>query len=82
LFVTLAFGMPVNSLGGIQLGPVAGRLLLSGPSHLSLVDFSFYELKTAAALFAFFTLSVVCTKLAQGGFLRFTMPAGGNRVTL
>jgi hypothetical protein len=82
LFITLAFGMPVNSLGGIQLGPAAGRLLLSGPSHLTLVDFGLNELKTAAALFALFTLSVICTKLAQGGFLRFTMPAGGNRVTL
>ncbi len=82
LLITLAFGMPVNSLGGIQLGPVVGRLLLSGPAHLTLPDLGLYELKTAAALFAFFTLSVICTKLAQGGFLRFTMPAGGNRVTL
>jgi hypothetical protein len=24
----------------------------------------------------------VLTRLANGGFLRFTMPAGGNRVTL
>jgi hypothetical protein len=82
LLITLAFGMPVNSLGGIQLGSVVGRLLLSGPAHLTLADVGLYELKTAAALFALFTLSVICTKLAQGGFLRFTMPAGGNRVTL
>jgi hypothetical protein len=39
-------------------------------------------LRSAALLFSFFTLTVVCTRLAQGGFLRFTMPAGGNRVTL
>jgi hypothetical protein len=82
LLITMAFGMPVNSLGGVQLGPVFGRLLFNGPAHLTLTDFGLYELKTAAALFAFFTLSVICTKLAQGGFLRFTMPAGGNRVTL
>jgi len=82
LIITLAFGMPVNNLGGMQLGPVAGRLVLSGPAHLTVADFGLYELKTAAALFALFTLSVICTKLAQGGFLRFTMPAGGNRVTL
>jgi hypothetical protein len=24
----------------------------------------------------------VCTRLANGGFLRFTMPAGNGRVTL
>ncbi len=82
LLITLAVGMPVSSLGGVQQGPVLGRLLLSGPTHLTLADFGLYELKTAAVLFALFTLSVICTKLAQGGFLRFTMPAGGNRVTL
>jgi hypothetical protein len=45
-------------------------------------DLGLYVLMTAALLFALFTLAVVCTRLAQGGFLRFTMPAGGNRVTL
>jgi len=33
-------------------------------------------------LFAFFPIIVICTRLAKGGFLRVTMPAGGNRVTL
>jgi hypothetical protein len=80
--ITLAFGMSVNTLGGIQQGPALTRLLSAGPYHLTMADYALYELKTAAALLAFFTLSVVCSKLAQGGFLRFTMPAGGNRVTL
>ncbi len=82
LLITLAFGLPVNSLGGIQQGPAIMRLTISGPNHLAFGDLSLYELKTAALLFALFTLAVICTRLAQGGFLRFTMPAGDNRVTL
>ncbi len=81
ILITLAFGLPV-SLSSIQQGSAAWRLLTSGPNHLSLADLGFYELKTAALLFSLFTLSVICTRLAMGGFLRFTMPAGGNRVTL
>ena len=79
--ITLAIGLPVSNFG-VQQGPAILRLLTSGPNHLSLADYGMYELKTAAALFALFTLAIICTKLAQGGFLRFTMPAGGNRVTL
>src|SRR5947209_1830599 len=78
VIVTLAFGLPVNALGGVQQGPALWRLFTSGPNHLSLLDLGFYELKSAALLFTFFTLAVVCTRLAMGGFLRFTMPAGGN----
>lgn len=81
LLITLAVGLPV-SLFGIQQGPALLRLTTSGANHLTLVDFGIYEVKTAALLFALFTLSVLCTRLAIGGFLRFTMPAGGNRVTL
>ncbi len=81
LVITLVFGLPVN-LFGVQQGPALWRLTTHGANHLALADFGVYELKTAALLFALFTLSVVCTRLAMGGFLRFTMPAGGNRVTL
>ena len=81
LVITLAFGLPVN-LFGVQQGSALLRLLTSGTNHLTLADFGIYELKTAALLFALFTLAVLCTRLAMGGFLRFTMPAGGNRVTL
>ena len=81
LVITLAFGLPVD-LFGVQQGSALFRLLTNGSNHLTLVDFGIYELKTAALLFALFTLSVICTRLAMGGFLRFTMPAGGNRVTL
>ena len=58
------------------------RIFASGVHHLSVAGLVVYELKTASLLLAIFTIAVVCTRLAQGGFLRFTMPAGGNRVTL
>jgi len=82
LMITMIFGLPVSQVGGVQQGSALMRFFTSGIHHLNFSDFGFYELKTAAALFALFTLAVICTKLAQGGFLRFTMPAGGNRVTL
>jgi hypothetical protein len=82
LFISLTCGLSVNALGGAQQGPAIWRFFIGGPNHLSLLDFGLYESRTAALLFAFFTLDVICTRLAMGGFLRFTMPAGGNRVTL
>ena len=80
--LTLAIGLPVSTLVGVQQGPALVRLFIHGPNHLSLLNLGFYELKSAGLLFALFTLDVICTRLAMGGFLRFTMPAGGNRVTL
>lgn len=82
IIITLVAGMSVNALGGVQLGPALLRLFANGANHLTLLDLGLYELKSAALLLSFFTLSVVCTRLAMGGFLRFTMPSGGNRVTL
>jgi hypothetical protein len=82
IVITLTCGLSVNAFGGVQQGPALLRLFVAGPNHLSLLDLGFYELKSAALLFSFFTLDVICTRLAMGGFLRFTMPAGGNRVTL
>jgi hypothetical protein len=81
MLLSLAFGLPVSSLG-VPQGPALLRMFSTGRNHLTLLDFGIYELRTAALLFALFTLSVICTRLAMGGFLRFTMPAGGNRVTL
>jgi hypothetical protein len=81
LLISLAFGLPAGSFG-VPLGSALLRMLNAGRNHLTLLDFAVYELRTAALLFALFTLTVICTRLAMGGFLRFTMPAGGNRVTL
>lgn len=80
--LSLVAGLAIYTFDGIQQGPALVRFFASGIGHLSLLDFVFYELKNAIALFAFCTLAVVCTRLAQNGFLRFTMPAGDNRVTL
>ena len=48
----------------------------------SLGDFARGEGILLFALVVYFTIAVVCTRLANGGFMRFTMPAGNGRVTL
>jgi hypothetical protein len=82
LFISLAIGLALFTFDGVQQGPALWRFFTGGPDHLSLLQFGIYELRSAVLLLSFFTLTVICTRLAQGGFLRFTMPAGGNRVTL
>ena len=82
LIISLAMGLALFTFTSVQQGPALYRFFASGSNHLSLLDFGFYELRGIALLLAFHTLTVVCTRLGQGGFLRFTMPAGGNRVTL
>jgi hypothetical protein len=81
LLITLFLGESTGSFG-IQLGPVIMRLFVNGSAHLTVSDWALYEGRTIITLLALHTLTVVCTRLARGGFLRFTMPAGGNRVTL
>ena len=81
LLITLTCGLSVN-LFDIQRGPALMRFFITGANHLTFADFGIYEAKTAALLLSLHTLSVICTRLAQGGFLRFTMPAGERRVTL
>jgi len=82
ILLSLIAGLAIYTFTGIQQGPALMRFFASGSTHLSFTDFVFYELKDAALLFALYTLIVICTRLGQNGFLRFTMPAGGNRVTL
>lgn len=82
LFVSLAMGLAIFTFTDSQRGPAVWRFFVGGANHLGLLDFSVYELRSIALLLSFFTLTVICTRLAQGGFLRFTMPSGGNRVTL
>ena len=82
LVISLAMGLAIFTFTDVQRGPALLRFFPSGANHLSLLDFGIYEARDVALLLAFFTLTVVCTRLAQGGFLRFTMPSGGNRVTL
>ena len=82
LLISLAIGLALFTFTSVQQGPALWRFFVSGPDHLSLLDFGLYEVRSVALLLAFFTLTVICTRLAEGGFLRFTMPSGGNRVTL
>jgi hypothetical protein len=82
LVVSLAVGLAIFTFTDVQRGPALLRFFASGANHLSLLDFGLYEIRSAALLLSLFTLTVVCTRLMQGGFLRFTMPSGGNRVTL
>jgi hypothetical protein len=81
LVISLSCGLAVGQYN-VQQGPVFLRMLAGGTNHLSPLDFGLFELRTAGLLFAFFPMIVICTRLAKGGFLRFTMPAGDNRVTL
>ncbi len=81
LLISLSCGLALGPYG-VQEGPVLLRMQTGSVHYLSLLDLGLSELRTAALLFAFFPMIVICTRLAKGGFLRFTMPAGGNRVTL
>lgn len=82
IVLSLVAGLALYSFDGVQYGPALARFFASDASHLTIADFALYEFKNIAALFALYTLTVICTRLAQNGFLRFTMPSGGNRVTL
>lgn len=59
----------------------AALALITGTSGAP-ADFARGETLFFLALVVYFTIAVVCTRLAFGGFLRFTMPAGNGRVTL
>ncbi len=80
--VTLGLGNKDLLIGPDGKGPVWQRLTESGAAHLSLGTFAVNELGWLAFLVIYFTIAVVCTRLANGGMLRFTMPAGNGRVTL
>jgi hypothetical protein len=79
--VALALG-EAQLMGGAAGPPDAVRLAQAGPHHLALGTFVGAEASLAVTLAIYFTIAVVCTRLANGGFLRFTMPAGNGRVTL
>jgi hypothetical protein len=79
--VSLALG-DARPFGGPAGPPDALRLIQGGPEHLMLLSFALDKLLWLGILAIYFTIAVVCTRLANGGFLRFTMPAGKGRVTL
>lgn len=61
---------------------VSGALAVITRTAGSVGDFAHAEVILLFALVVYFTIAVVCTRLANGGFMRFTMPAGDGRVTL
>lgn len=80
--VTLVLG-DAAALGGPDgNGPVWARLMPGAAHPLTWAAFISNEVGSAAFLLIYFTIAVICTRLANGGFLRFTMPAGNGRVTL
>ncbi|GCE47705.1 hypothetical protein EI42_03746 [Thermosporothrix hazakensis] len=81
LVLSLCVGLPTGPFG-VQLGPGIMRLMSHGKEALTWLDFAGTEVRSLVTLLAFYVMAVVCSRLAMGGFLRFTMPAGGNRVTL
>jgi hypothetical protein len=69
-------------LGGLTTRPDWQRFGLNGAAGLTPGAFALGVLTTFGLLLVYYTIAVVLTRLANGGFLRFTMPAGGGRVTL
>lgn len=84
ILLTLFIGEARQPFGGPLYGPDITRLLSAAhaPHHLALGDFLGYEVALLGLLLGYYLIATICTRLAQGGFLRFTMPAGDGRVTL
>ena len=79
--IALALG-EATLLGGAAGPPDIVRFGATGGTHLAIGDFLLSTLERLVIFAVYYTIAVVCTRLANGGFLRFTMPAGRGRVTL
>lgn len=84
ILISLCIGEARQPLGGPLNGPDIALLLSAthAPHHLALGTFIFNELALLGLLLGYYLIATICTRLAHGGFLRFTMPAGDGRVTL
>ena len=80
--IALAAGDPAQPFGGPRYGPDLTRMVAGSHHPLSFGTFFVNELANFGLLVAYFLIATICTRLAQGGFLRFTMPSGNGRVTL
>ncbi len=80
--IALFIGETLVPWGGLNTAPDITRLGLGGHATLALGAFALSELQNLGVLLVYYTIAVVCTRLANGGFMRFTMPAGNGRVTL
>jgi hypothetical protein len=82
LLIALFVGETMEPWGGLNTAPDIMRLGLGGHASLALGPFALGALQNLGVLLVYYTIAVVCTRLANGGFMRFTMPAGNGRVTL
>lgn len=85
VLVALFAGDPAQPFDGPTYGPDIARLFGTAGPHahpLSFTTLLVNSLENWGFLLIYFVIATICTRLAQGGFLRFTMPAGDGRVTL
>lgn len=82
IVIALFIGEAAQPFGGLLYGPDVARFGAHGSAALSLATFAISMLTQLGWLLVYYTIAVICTRLANGGFLRFTMPAGDGRVTL
>ena len=81
MVIALALG-EATLWGGAAGPPDIARFGATGAAHLAIGDFLLSALTRLVIFAIYYTIAVVCTRLANGGFMRFTMPAGKGRVTL
>lgn len=82
LIIALGIGEAQQPFGGLAGGPDIARFGAHGAFALTPATFIVGMLTQLGVLLVYYTIAVICTRLANGGFLRFTMPAGDGRVTL
>jgi hypothetical protein len=80
--VTLWLGNASLLLGPDGNGSVWARLQPGAAHPLTWAGVVTNEIGFAVFLLIYFVIAVVSTRLANGGFMRFTMPSGNGRVTL
>lgn len=80
--IALFIGEAGQPWGGLVTAPDVTRFGLHGAAGLTVGAFLLGLLTTFGLLLVYYTIAVILTRLANGGFMRFTMPAGNGRVTL
>ncbi|HEU0027252.1 MAG TPA: hypothetical protein VFQ25_09065 [Ktedonobacterales bacterium] len=81
--IQLFAGETLVPWGGLVTKPDLARFGMSAAAGgLAPGAFALSVLSGFGVLLVYYTIAVILTRLANGGFLRFTMPAGNGRVTL
>lgn len=82
LLVALFIGTANLQWGGLVSGPALAGFFAHGKAHVAPLGFLGDQVGWLVKLTIYYTIAVICARLANGGFLRFTMPSGNGRVTL